>query len=281
MSELTERKNAISIEGLNWQNCQQEIASMTTVTSISTIKSIFPELLSTCSQQVIDAAGITRTDATSSHKKIVISSPATLQNKFVQPFHELIRELKAHNLDPVQVKQAAAIRTLSEMNYVITHPDKVKHHIRQALTQDNIEQVDKSFKAAFHELNAGHTTFFTSTVASLCKTASITCGFHNVSVKQRANSDTLLVTALNDKGEGLISEICVDKNHMVNTTTEVTGIHDGSCTKVMAQFNDELKRMGVKYQNEQTWRSPTVTRNEYIRQLERTRKLNQQNQIRH
>jgi len=282
MSQITERKNAVSIQGLSWRECQNDIASLISTEQISTVQKIVPEMLTACTPKVAGAvkSDISNTSITSDS---VLSSPSTLQMTFSKPFTERVKQFKTRGLEACEAKQAAMICSLSEMNLVVTNPARVKERLYKAFSVKQGQETERAMKAVFHELNLGHTKVFTTTLASLCVKASVVSGFPNVTIKCLPVSNRALITAVNDKGQGLISEISVDKNHYVNTSTEVTGIHDGSCAEVMNRFNEELRRLGVKYSSETT-RSTRVSHDDAIEQnkrLERTRTLNQRKQRHH
>jgi len=278
MSQITERKNAIGIQGISLRECQNDIASLISTAAVSTVKTMMPELLKACAPGVITAVKPHILRSLQNRPSVMLSSPAVIQEAFAMPFKSRVRQFTDLGLDAAEAKQAAVICALSELDFVVLNPIIVKEQLQRAFSQKTEREVDQAFKAGFNELNSGQTQIFTSTLGSACAKASVESGFPNVVIKRLPLKQGVLITALNDKGQGLISEITVDKTYQVNTTTEVTGIHDGSCIAVMNRFNDALKRLGVKHSNEKTESTllQACDGKDLTNSIARTRRLNQQ-----
>ena len=287
MSQVTERKNAVGIQGLSWRECQKDIISLMSAEQVSTVQAIIPEILKGCSPTVASVVNPLISKTESKNDRVLLLSSDTLQKAFAKPFTTRVNQFTALGLEKVEAKRAAVICSLSEMNFVVTNPARAKERLYTAFSEKTGADTDRALKTLFHELNSGHTKVFTTTLASLFAKASVVSGFPNVTIKPLPRSEGVLVIAKNQSGQGLVSEISVNKMQQVNTTTEVVGIHDGSCEGVIKRFNAEIKRLGVKFSSDSTRPTRgTVQHGANLaekkkHELERTRKLNQQRRAQH
>lgn len=242
MSELTETKNVVSINGMSWNQCQEAISRLTTKVKPKPVQNILNTLISECTPNVKHAV-------TGSVGAPVVSpillSPATLQTQFVGKINGQEQTFKNNGLTPLDARKAAVISLLSEMPIVVQESEQVSRILLEALKATTLEDANEKFKTAFNAIHTGHLDYFKSEVVRIYAETSNLCGFADIAVKEKHKN--VLITALNDSGQGVVSEITIDNNQQVNTITEITGIHDGSCTGIMTKFNEELKRRGVVY----------------------------------
>lgn len=283
MSQVTEKKDAIAIERLSLEQCKSALDSFSQLKSCEPVRNFLPQLTKCVAPKVVAEVNSVKKNISGIGEHQTIESPNTLYKKFKHTYQPMVKEFKQQGLTTVEAKKASALAVLSELDYRMSESTAAIKHLEAAVAEEDEAQVNKALKSCFHELEVTHTRVFTSMLADVCAKASIASGFREITVKPLKRSSGVVVSAINETGQGLVSEINVDKKQQVNTKTEVIGIHDGSCAEVMNRFNEALRRLGVKYSSETT-RSTRVSHDDAIEQnkrLERTRALNQRRQRHH
>ena len=287
MSQITEKNDAIQIEGFSLSRCQDELASFVELRSHVSMKSMIPELKKHCSVQVVQAQSAVVSKAMGANSPALLSSPNMLHRSFRQSFTPRVDAFQKQGLSSIEAKKASALCALSELDFTVSKASVAVNHFQAAFAADTETLVTESLRSGFQELEHAHTKLFTSAVAHACARASVISGFPDVTIKPLPQSECVLVIAKNQSGQGLVSEISVNKMQQINTATEVIGIHDGSCEGVINRFNAEIKRLGVKFSSDSTRPTRGTVQNganlaeKQKHEVERTRKLNQQRRAQH
>ena len=283
MSQITEKHDAIEIEGFSFERCQADIAAFAEFRRQASIKSLLPELKQQCSVSVIQAGSSVLSQSTKTFSRpTVLSSPSTLHRSFSQSFRPRIATLEKQGFSSIDAKKASVFCALSELDFSISNTSVARTHFQTAFAATNETVLNESLRRGFQELETAHTKVFTAAVAHACAQASVTSGFTEITVKPLPASKGVLVVAKNKRGQALVSEISVNKLQQVNAVTEVIGLHDGTCGALIKQFNNEMKRLGVKFSTDTTRSTRGTVQNvttQVVKQkdsLERTKKLNQQ-----
>ncbi len=92
--------------------------------------------------------------------------------------------------------------------------------------------------------NASNRRSALDAIVAACSTASVTAGFAELELQPLADN-LVRVVALNPAGQALVSEIRVDKDH-ASVATEVVGVRDGSCVRILDAFDAALEAEGVR-----------------------------------
>lgn len=294
MSQITERRNVISIDEIPWvQEVRSSMVNLAELSDYSPANVSMPDLESFCPQDIISALNA-HTGGLIVDRSTVISSPASLRSDFATRFRSTVQNLQASNLEPADVKKAALLSTVSQMDFKVTDKATFNRNLKAVIDTTDEKVLSKSMERVMQGLEADHTKAFEANLARACAVASAKVGFERVTVKPV--NGKLQVIATNIEGRHLLSEISVDKQtQRVDCSTEPIGITDGSCTKIMEQFNDELRKMRIKVGEESTQVTGGACQLPYAQMLdrlekedqrrqkarERTRKLNRSQKIRH
>jgi hypothetical protein len=201
----------------------------------------------------------------------ILQSPASLKvlNKhFKQNMTVINRDATMKNDEVSQIK-AAAIMTMRQENLKIENKLLVMRAVNELMTATTVEQTKDKLASTFAVIKNEHTKVFTNTLSSAVQLASSKVGFANVKSEIVSPSLTRIV-ATNPQGYNLISEIHTDEKSKIDIQSELEGITDGSCKKIMDDFNKELETLGIVAERKD--RKPTGG----IAQMPYTKKLQKQ-----
>lgn len=96
-----------------------------------------------------------------------------------------------------------------------------------------------------------YTNVFISAATTAVVRASRDVAFANIKVFH-PEVNLIRVVATDDTDRMLVSEININADNGVSVTSELAGFHDGTCEKVMEDFNNALERHGVKPKKRET-----------------------------
>lgn len=173
-----------------------------------------------------------------------ISSPVSLKSDFKQMYTENLREISS--TDTLVKQKASFINTISNSNYNLTSTNVIEQQIKEVINASTQEAFAKNVETVMNEIQEQHTEVFVKEIGNIVREVSSKVNFKQTQIKTINN--TLTIVALNDKGQALLSEIRVEpKTKKLDIVTETVGISDDTCTKILKQFDDELKKAGVRF----------------------------------
>ncbi len=252
MSQITERTNIISINEI--PPMPEVHASMVNLSEMSNYQPFsisMPDMKSMCPQNILSAINATTGGLHFTSTSTSVCSPNLLRAAFGNSFAPNIKKLEAKGLSSLDAKKASLISSISKMDFKITDKKAITNRIKAVMNAKDENTLNTEIKSVMNHLEVDHTKVFTSNLAKACAAASLKVGFKQVEIKQV--NGKLEVIATNSIGQRLNSEISVDaKTNNVNANTETIGITDGSCNAIISNFNNELKKMGIKIGDEKT-----------------------------
>jgi len=197
------------------------------------------------------------------------TSLSFLQERFNQ---NLIALNKTQISNGATKLKAAALLTMQQEqeNLKIESRAPVVSAIQELITATTLEQTTVKVKSAFAEIKKEHTRVFVSRVGAVIQMASSKVGFSKQKVEILSPNLTRVV-ATNSKGHNLISEIHTNAEKKVDIQSELEGITDGSCKKIMDEFNKELESLGLSADRKE--RKPTggIAQMPYAKTLQKQR----------
>ena len=157
-------------------------------------------------------------------------------------FKEIAQTQKEAGAMPIKV---AAIATLvaNQNNLHVSDQDVVAEAVQKIIEAGTVKETETQIKSAFREIKAQHQQVFVDNVTTAVKESAMAVGFSMVAV-QPPQDGMVRVVATNASGQNLIAEI--DSKKQVDIRAELVGFTDGSCGKVMREFDDEMVKRGVK-----------------------------------
>lgn len=291
MSQITERTNIISISEMPVQDIKASLVSLREMSSYQPLEIVLSNLSSYIPSDVANA--IQSTTGTFSHKSTStsIKSPNTLRASFREAFPPTLSKLEAKEVNPVVARKAALLTTLKKMDFKVKENDSINSSLRTVFQAKDMKTLNTGIKAIMQKMEVSHTEVFAENIATACANASKNIGFREVEIKTIQGK--LEVIASNNQGQRILSEINLDtKTNQINANTETIGITDGSCTTIIQSFNEELRKMNIKIGEEKKTFTGGVCQMSYAKiidkqdreskkqkELERTRKLNSNKQI--
>ena len=267
--------NYILMSQENSYNQVQSIQIAKTPTYAENVASIIQDLMHTAPVQItaeVQKMQAVRNTCISSPSVGVLQSPTSL--KVIQKHFE--RNLATLNKsetksDEVSIIKAAAIMTMQQENLKIENKPLIMRSIQELMNASTVKQTTEKLTTAFSDIKNEHAKVFNNTLSSAIQIASSNVGF--VNIKSEIVSPNLTrIVATNPNGYNLISEIHIDNKKKVDIQSELEGITDGSCKKIMDDFNKELESLGVIAERKE--RKPTggIAQMEYAKTLQKRRK---------
>jgi hypothetical protein len=291
MSQITERTNIISISEMPVQNIKASLINLREMSTYQPLEIVLSNLSSYIPSDVVNA--IQSKTGSISHKSSAtsIKSPNVLRESFKEIFSPTLSKLETKGVSPVVARKATLLATLKRMDLKVKENGLINSSLKTVFEANDMKTLNNGIKAVMHKLEVNHTEVFAENIATVCAIASKNIGFREVEIKSVQGK--LEVIASDSQGQRLLSEICLDaKTNQVNANTETIGITDGSCTKVIQSFNEELRKMNIKIGEEKKTFTGGVCQMSYAKiidkqdreskrqkELERTRKLNINKQI--
>lgn len=262
---------------------------MVYLSSMSTyqpIQAVMPDIRDILPENLIAAINARVGGLNVAQTSTCVSSPNELRAQFRKTYASISKKIAQNGLSTFEATKASVIATISKMNFKVEDGRAVRQAMKALVNIRELNSLKKEVKSLMNHLEVSHTKAFTSVLARACVKASIAVGFKEVEVKDILGK--LEVIATNSIGQRLISEIGVDsRTNAVNMNTETIGITDRSCSVIMNQFNNELKKMGIKIGSEETRFTGGVCQMSYAKmidqhdkerkrkkELERLRRLN-------
>ena len=253
MSEITEHNNIISIDRVNpVEEVHNLIMSgLNDLHRVSPLNSLLSDLQEFIPDDILTSMNAKSTKTGFVLSETTMSSPNMLRASFQKEFPINLKTVESMGNAPLTAKKAAWFSILSKMNFKIVQPNYIKANILAVIMAENMEVLNNEMKTVMQILENEHTKVFANNLAMACANASFNVGFKNVEIKKVG--ERLEVIATNNTGQHLNSEIYLDAGtNQVNANTETIGITNGSCSTIIANFNAELKKMGMRFGSEKT-----------------------------
>jgi len=244
------------------------LSSMSTYQPVQTL---LPDIRDILPENLIAAINATTGGLNSAHATTCVSSPNTLRAQFRKTYADVSKKIAQSGLSTLEATKVSVIATVSKMNFKVEEGKAVRQAMKALVNTREGNSLKKEVKSLMNHLEVSHTKAFSSALAKACVKASLAVGFKQVEVKDVLGK--LEIIATNSIGQRLISEIAVDaRTNAVNVNTETIGMTDGSCSVIMNQFNNELKRMGIKIGTEETKFTGGVCQMSYAKMIDQHEK---------
>lgn len=291
MSEITERTNIISIAEMPVQDIHASMVKLKEMSSYQPINIVLSNMGSYIHGDILSAIQSTTGGLNFTTSKTSIKSPNILRTSFKDTFSPTLIKMEAKGINPIVARKATLLNTLNKMEFKLKQSDAISSNLIAVLQANDMKTLNTEIKTVMNKLEAAHTEVFAQNIATACAIASKNIGFREVEIKTVHGK--LEVIASNKQGQRILSEINVDaKTNQMNANTETIGITDGTCKSIIAQFNEELRKMNIKIGDEKNTFTGGVCQMSYAKiidkqdkeskkqkELERTRKLNNNKQI--
>lgn len=141
-------------------------------------------------------------------------------------------------LSPVEAFKASLCRSLVSTPFLVVEGQAMKKQVGALQRAGSLEEA----RAAGHELmesvEAAHQRIVVEALTAACASAAKKSGFGAIEVQKTA--DNVRVVARDVHGRALVSEIAVSRDRDPSLETEVVGVTDGSCGRILDSFDAAL-----------------------------------------
>lgn len=239
MSEIQTRQNIDELEAVPFRAASSVFAASDVLRSLTSITS------SVVKDLITGSVDIKTTQFNASASQMNVRSPNSLRLDFSELYAANLDALNSDCLDTLSKQKAAVAKTISELSYQIVNKAAVEEKLVQLINADS-KTFKKATEVAMNEIQAQHSQVFISELQHIVAQASAEAGFKTVNVAIK--NSVPVITAVNDFGQGIVSEIRSDnKTKVLDLVSETIGITDGSCKDVIQQFSASLDKYGVKF----------------------------------
>lgn len=275
MSQVTERTNIISInEKLLISPVHASMVDLSELISYKPLNFTMQEVNSFCPDNILSAINVTDGNLNFVSSSTSICSPNELRAVFGNSFAPSVKSMQAKGFSLLDAKKVSMLTTLSKMDFKVTDQKIITNSIKAVMNAKDDKILNTEIKTMMNRLETDHTKVFTANLAKACAAASVKVGFNQVVIKPV--NGKLEVIAKNSEETHLLSEIVVNrKTNQVDCNTETIGISDGTCSHIIRQFNEELKKMGIRIGNEKTTFTGGVCQMSYSKMIDQEKKLQQ------
>lgn len=222
---------------------------------------------------------ILRTVPLDVRRKCTVETPvATTSTMLLAPSElHIIQSNFEHNMtslkgvDRVTRLQASALSTIAgaQQQLAVPQPEIITTKLQRLTSATTVEGAKEAAKAVFSEIYRQHTGEFVRGLTEAITGSAAVIGFSNAKVQSSPN--LIRIIANNPANQHLICEIEVGKT--VDVLSELVGITDGSCSKLMQQFEAELSKRGVSASEKEHTPTHGVPRMPYAQRLIKAKKM--------
>jgi len=275
MSEITHRTNINRIDEVNpVKEVHALMAKLNDMNRYKPLNLVLSGMQSFVPDDVLTAINAKSTETKFVSAKTTVCSPNLLRASFQAGFPLDLKNFESKGIPPLTARKAAWLSALGKMDFKIVQPNFIKANILAVIRAGNMKTLNNEMKTVMQIVEIEHTKVFVNNLAKACANASFNVGFKDIEIKKEQGK--LEVIATNNIGQHLNSEISIDsKTNDVNANTETIGITDGSCTRIISVFNDELRKMGIKIGKEKTKFTGGIPQLSYSRLIEQMDKERQ------
>jgi hypothetical protein len=249
---MTERSNIIEINELPpIPDVHASMVSLNELSNYKSIESILNDCQSFLPNDILESINAVSGNLNCFSTKTIICSPHSMRANFARSLPISIKKFERERLTSLKATKASIISCLLSMDFKINKSDNVAHGLKAIVNANDKKVLKAEIKSLLNSIESGHTKIFAGNITNACARASSSIGFKKIEIKPVR--DKMEVIATNAMGQRLITEVTIDnKTKIVNANTEVIGIHDGTCKLIIKNFNEELKKMGIKIGSEKT-----------------------------
>lgn len=242
MSQVITRENISEIQTVPFSTVSA------TVSAASLMFNSISRITDTAIRELITGSvDMKHTTLNKLNAKMELHSPNSLRSDFLKTCTANLNIFSIDSISPLAQQKAAVMKTVTEMNYIIEEKTVVQEKLQQVINAD-AKTIKSSVENLMNEIQSQHCQVFSNQLQQIVMQASAEAGFKNVTVKIK--NAVPVITALNESGQGIVSEIRTNhKTKVLDLVSETTDFYQGECNEVMNNFGEALKKYGVKFSN--------------------------------
>ena len=149
------------------------------------------------------------------------------------------------SLDVGEAARAEALIQVASLPYHIEDTRAARVALRSLCTAVGSESIDRASRQLRQVVDQSSRDVFRHALTAACQTASRRAGFGNISTSW-VSPTAVRVVAKDIEGRALVTEIGGQGDGNPEIRTEVFGVSDGSCAKIMDRFDREIEKLGIR-----------------------------------
>jgi hypothetical protein len=154
--------------------------------------------------------------------------------------------LVAHEgLTPVEQAQISVLASIAASPYMALEDSVLRQSLGVLQNARTLVEVKHAEQALHKALDEGHQHIFVHALTTACASAAIKIGFSAIEASA-GPLGKIIVTAMDTTGRALVTEIHADEHAEPTVETEVVGVADGSCNRILDAFDKALEEVGVR-----------------------------------
>lgn len=170
---------------------------------------------------------------------------ASLRDERRARHEDTAARLAFSGLPPVEAARAALLSGIAETPFVVAPNVSVEANLRAVRDAATVAEVERAGRVLLGRLEAAHQQVFTGALVVACSNASLKAGFGSVETAPGVSGGVRII-ATDPAGRSLVTEIGGVGEGAQSIRTEVVGVSDGSCQRILDDFDKALEEEGVR-----------------------------------
>jgi hypothetical protein len=136
------------------------------------------------------------------------------------------------------------LAVLSAVPFHVLDAKSIETKWQALVNSSTLDEAHRAQECLIRTIEQSHQTVFTNTLALACQNAAIETGFAKIETLP-SQVGVIRFSATDPRGRSLVTEIRTEKGETA-LETEVVGVTDGSCAKILDAYDASLEKQGVK-----------------------------------
>jgi hypothetical protein len=146
---------------------------------------------------------------------------------------------------PIEKLKTTTLAEIAAAPCFIGNTHAFRAQLEALMKAPTLSDAARERKNLIAEAEASHRRVFVESLEQACAKAASAAGFGQVERSTGPLGDRRII-ATDEQGRGIVTEIGTDRRGDVALASEIIGVKDNSCHKLMARFEEELERLGVE-----------------------------------
>ena len=148
----------------------------------------------------------------------------------------------------LEVLKTETFRQLAAQPFLVSNQAELKSSLTAIYRAKSLAELKTAHQSAIARLESGHQQIFSTALSEAGKRAALKIGFQKLESLPSPLASVARFAATDALGRTLITEISAPAGGDVRIETEVVGVSDGSCSRILDDFDQALEAEGVRSQ---------------------------------
>jgi hypothetical protein len=187
----------------------------------------------------------TQSTASKNRSSDSLKSVQALRQEHMSHRQEIIKAIADENLAPLEEAKLSALASLAATPYMAQDNATLREALAKIENAGTVAEARRAEAQLVSTLEAGHQQLFVQALTMACASASMKCGFNSIETTPGIGN-MVRVVAMDPKGRALVTEISGDPEAGPSIETEVFGVTDSSCNRILDAFDQALEEAAVR-----------------------------------